>query len=44
MNIEQGFLQGDPISPYLLLFGAEILAILMKRNPQIIGIITDERV
>ena len=37
-KIERGFKQGDPISSYLFLTVAEILALLMKMNPEIIGI------
>ena len=43
INIERGCRQGDPIAPYLFLLCAEILAILIKQNKDIKGIVVNEK-
>ena len=38
INIERGCKQGDPISPYIFILCAEILALKIRRNEKIKGI------
>ena len=42
-RIERGVRQGDPLSPYLYLIGAEILSIMLRRNKEIKGIKINNR-
>jgi mannosylglycoprotein endo-beta-mannosidase len=41
-NVQRGFRQGDPFSPYIFLLCAEILGILVKKSREIKGITIDD--
>ena len=43
LNVERGCRQGDPVSPYILLLCAEVLAILLKNNKDIKGIVINDK-
>lgn len=43
IHIQRGCIQGDPVAPYLFLLCAQILAILVKQNKDIKGIIIQEK-
>ena len=38
-NVQRGCRQGDPVAPYLFILCAEILALLIKQNKDIKGIV-----
>ena len=42
ISIQRSCRQGDPISSYLFLLGAEVLSIMVFKNPDIVGIIIGE--
>ena len=39
--IKRGCCQTDPISPYLFILGAEVLACLIKNKPKLIGLVVE---
>ena len=43
LNVEQGCRHGDPVSPYIFLLCAEVLAILLKSNKNIKGIVINDK-
>ena len=43
LNVEWGCRQGYPVSPYIFLLCAEVLAILLKNNKDIKGIVINDK-
>ena len=43
LNIERGCRQGDPVAPYIFLLCVEILALLIKQNKDIKGIVINDK-
>ena len=43
LDVERGCRQGDPVAPYLFIICAEILAIMIKQNKDIKGIVINDK-